>query len=350
MKTITVNTASSYHVFIGSDLISQIPDFLSVKVPGQKVVIISDSNVWPLYGDVIESQLTQVGYNASHYVFAAGEAQKVAATYLDIIEYLASLPFSRSDLLIALGGGVVGDLTGFVAATFLRGVSYVQIPTSLLAMVDASVGGKTAIDLMAGKNLIGAIYQPEMVICDISLLATLPQDVFRDGCAEIIKYGILYDDALFSHLERTGHTFDAEYVVSRCIDLKQNVVSADEFDRGERQKLNLGHTIGHGFEAKSNYQITHGESVALGLSIIAKAAQSIGYCSSETTDRIQDILCQFGFSLEIPYEADDICPYILSDKKRVGNTVNLILPKNIGYCVIVPFDVDKIPAIIKAGF
>lgn len=350
MKTITINTASSYNVFVGSDLMNQISDFLPIKVPGQKAVIISDSNVWPLYGHHLECLLNNAGYKATHYIFPAGESQKVAGTYLAIIDYLASLSFSRSDLLIALGGGVVGDITGFVAATFLRGVSYIQIPTSLLAMVDSSVGGKTGIDLKVGKNLIGAFYQPEMVICDVSLLSTLPQDVFRDGCAEIIKYGILYDEALFSHLEKKGLKFDLEYVISRCIDLKRIVVTTDEFDRGERQKLNLGHTIGHGIEAKSNFRISHGEGVALGISIIAKSAHSMGFCSSETTERIQNVLRNIGFSLEIPYSPEDICPYILSDKKRNGNIIKLIVPENIGNCSIVPVVVDKIPSIIKAGF
>ena len=349
MKTITVNTVSSYSVQVGCDILDHISDFLSLKGVDQKAVIISDSTVWPLYGQKITNQLLTVGFDVSSYVFPAGEAQKCATTYLSVTEHLASIHFTRSDLLIALGGGVVGDLTGFVAATFLRGVSYIQIPTTLLAMVDSSVGGKTAIDIPAGKNLIGAFYQPDMVICDISTLATLPAENFRDGCAEVIKYGILFDEALFSHLERYGLHFDAEYVISRCIELKRDVVSQDEFDRGERQKLNLGHTFGHGIEAKSNFQITHGQAVAMGTAIIAKAAQYLGYCTMDTVLRIVNILHRFGFSLTVPYSHHEIYQFALSDKKRSGSLLNLILPETIGKCSIVPVPIENIPSILEAG-
>ena len=350
MNTITVHTASSYNVYIGSGLLERLSDFVSAKTEGQKAVIISDSNVWPIYGDRVEAQLNHSGFHAFHYMFQAGEKSKNAQTYLDVAEYLSTLHFSRSDMLVALGGGVVGDLTGFLAATYLRGVSYIQIPTSLLAMVDSSVGGKTAIDLNAGKNLIGSFYQPDMVICDTAALSTLPPDIFRDGCAEVIKYGILYDETLFSHLEKNGLNFDAEYTISRCVDLKRNVVTADEFDRGERQKLNLGHTIGHGIEAKSNFQITHGQAVAMGTFLIARCSQMMGICAKDTVNRIESILKTFGFSLEILYSFEEILPYILSDKKRNSSVINLILPEYIGKCNIEPVSIENITTIIQAGF
>lgn len=349
MKTITVNTKSSYDVFIGSGLIHRLSDFLPAKTDSQKVVIISDSIVWPLYGSTITDQLRAMGFDTFHYVFPAGEEHKCAHTYLSIVEYLATNHFSRSDLLIALGGGVVGDITGFVAATYLRGVSYIQVPTSLLSMVDSSVGGKTAIDLSSGKNLIGAFYQPKMVICDIATLASLPQEIYRDGCAEVIKYGILFDEALFSHLEVYGLSFDAEYVISRCIELKRDVVTVDEFDRSERQKLNLGHTIGHGIEASSNYQITHGQAVAMGTAIIAQFAEHRAICSNDIVIRIQNILQKFGFNLDFFISSDEIVPYVLSDKKRSGNFIKIIVPESIGKCSILPISIEMIPSIIKAG-
>lgn len=349
MKIIAVNTASSYNVYVGSGLMHRLSDFIASSTSDQKVVIVSDSNVWPIYGDIITKQLSSINLTVFNYIFPAGESQKCAATYLSAVEYLASIQFTRSDLLVALGGGVVGDLTGFIAATYLRGVSYIQIPTSLLAMVDSSVGGKTAIDLPTGKNLIGAFYQPSMVICDIDALSTLPEDIFRDGCAEVIKYGILYDAELFAHLESFGPAFEAQYVISRCIELKRNVVTEDEFDHGERQKLNLGHTIGHGVEARSNFLITHGQAVAIGTAVITKAAKQMGKCSNETLDRILSVLQKFGFSLEIPYPKDEICPYILSDKKRSGGFIRIIIPNTIGSCSILPLSVDKLPSIIEAG-
>ena len=349
MKTITIHTASTYNVYVGAGLMTHLSDFLSSNIPGQKVVIVSDSNVWPLYGNQMQEQLNLLGFSTFHYVFPAGEQQKCIDTYLAITEYLASIHFTRADLLIALGGGVVGDLAGFVAATYLRGVAYIQVPTSLLAMVDSSVGGKTAIDLSVGKNLIGAFYQPNLVICDTSALSTLPPEIFRDGCAEVIKYGILFDNALFSHLESCGLEFDTEYVVSRCIELKRDIVSMDEFDRGERQKLNLGHTFGHGIEARSNFSISHGQAVAMGTAIVSKVSKHMGYCDVHTASRIENLLRKFTFTLASPYSSEEICPYVLSDKKRNGSYINLILPEEIGKCITVSFPVNEIPSIIKAG-
>ena len=183
MNRITVSASKTYDICIGTDLLSSIGSHIPKKV--NSVVIISDSNVWPLYGKTITESIEAAGYQVNNFVFPAGEASKNGQTYLNILNFLAETKLTRSDLLIALGGGVVGDMTGFVAATYLRGISFIQVPTTLLAMVDSSVGGKTAIDLPTGKNLVGAFYQPDAVICDVSVLSTLPSDIFRDGCAEV---------------------------------------------------------------------------------------------------------------------------------------------------------------------
>jgi 3-dehydroquinate synthase len=246
-------------------------------------------------------------------------------------------------MIVALGGGVVGDLAGFAAATYLRGIRFIQVPTTLLAAVDSSVGGKTAIDLSAGKNLAGAFYQPSLVLCDTDTLNTLPEDIFRDGCAEVIKYGILYDEPFFSYLENAGLGFDREAVIARCVELKRDVVAKDEFDTGERMKLNLGHTIGHGVEARSNFALSHGKSVAIGMAIVARAS----HCPD--TQRILQCLEKFGLPTTTDYPPEDIYTYTLSDKKRSGGTVKLILPRSIGCCEIVPTPVDNILSFIKAG-
>ena len=349
MNKITVNASRKYDVIIGSDLLHVLPSYIDALTKKCTVAIISDSNVWPLYGHTVETALAGNGYRVCSYIFPAGEASKNPETYLKILNFLAEEHVTRSDLIIALGGGVVGDMTGFAAATFLRGVPYIQIPTTLLAMVDSSVGGKTAIDLPAGKNLMGAFYQPHLVLCDIDTLNTLPSDVFQDGCAEVIKYGILYDPALFTHLKQYGFQFDREYVIARCIDLKRMVVAEDEYDTGARQKLNLGHTIGHGIEAHSKFTISHGHAVATGIAIVSRAAAAQGICSQETCSEIIRVLKQFGFDVYTSFTVHQLHESSLSDKKRSGNTVNLIIPKEIGNCLIYPVAVDQLKSIIEAG-
>ena len=349
MNTVSVTASKSYNVLIGRGLLNDIGKHICSVHKACKVAIISDSNVWPIYGQSVQIHLEESGFDVVHYVFEAGEASKNGNTYLDILNFLATEQLTRSDLLIALGGGVTGDMTGFVAATYLRGISFIQIPTTLLAMVDSSVGGKTAIDLPAGKNLAGAFYQPDLVLCDIDTLKTLPDQIFRDGCAEVIKYGILYDPELFDHLQRNGLSFEQEHVVSRCVALKRDVVAEDEYDRGSRQKLNLGHTIGHGIEACSNYCISHGEAVAAGIGIISKAAVSQNMLNKEVYDQIIFVLDLFGLPKSTSYHADQLYSLALSDKKRAGNTVNLIVPTRIGSCQILPVPTDDLKAFIKKG-
>ncbi len=344
MKTIHVKASRSYDVIIGNELLNNIGEYLlPVLKKNCKVAIISDSNVYPLYGERLTNALYAVGFNVISYTFPAGEASKNSAVYLEILNFLAENQITRSDAVFALGGGVTGDMTGFAAATYLRGIAYIQIPTTLLAMVDSSVGGKTAIDLPAGKNLVGAFYQPRLVLCDLDCLNTLPQAVFSDGCAEVIKYGVLYDAELFFHLSERGLGFDRESVVSRCVELKRNVVAEDEFDTAARQKLNLGHTIGHGIEAQSNFTITHGQAVAIGMAIVAKAG-----CKS-IYGTLKEVIEKFNLPTETNFSAKQLYTSALSDKKRAGGTVNLIIPKAIGDCNIVPTPVEHLESFIAEG-
>lgn len=349
MKTITVQASTAYHVIVSTDLITQTGRYLSDLCKPCKVAIISETNVFPLYGNIVADSLKEFGFNVYQHVFNAGENSKNSETYLNILNFLAENTFTRADVLIALGGGVTGDITGFAAATFLRGISYVQIPTTLLAMVDSSVGGKTAIDLPAGKNLVGAFYQPKLVLCDLNVLHTLPKSIFSDGCAEIIKYGVLYDRQMFDHLMKCGLAFDRESVVARCIELKKDVVHQDEFDHGERQKLNLGHTIGHGIEAHSNYLISHGQAVAVGMAIVSKSAAAHNICSPDVSQDICKILDLFHLPTRTEYTAQQLYQSALSDKKRLGETVNLIVPERIGHCAIRPTPVTELQSFIEAG-
>lgn len=349
MNTITVSTSTQYPVHIGSGLLGTLHSYTSLLCGAERAVIVSDSNVWPLYGGRLQAELQQAGLETASYVFPAGEESKNSGTYLSILNYLAEKNITRTDLLVALGGGVVGDITGFAAATYLRGIPYIQIPTTLLAMVDSSVGGKTAIDLPSGKNLVGAFYQPAMVLCDIDTLDTLPASIFRDGCAEVIKYGVLYDPDLFEHLEKNGLNFNRKAVITRCVELKRDVVTEDEFDTGARQKLNLGHTIGHGIEASSNFTVTHGQAVAIGMAIVSRSGAAQGICAENTQKRIVEILNTFGLPTKTDYTSDSLLKYALSDKKRAGGTVNLIVPQDVGSCTIKPTPVSALKSFIEAG-
>ena len=343
MKTIHVAASANYDVKIGTGLLETLGTECAKVCKAGKAAIVSDTNVWPLYGAQAETSLKNAGMEVAYFVFPSGEESKSGSVYLELLNFLAQNGLTRSDCLIALGGGVVGDMTGFAAATYLRGVAYVQVPTTLLAAVDSSVGGKTAIDLPAGKNLCGAFYQPKLVLCDIDTLNTLPEDVFRDGCAEVIKYGVLYDPQLFAYLAETGMGFDREAVIARCVELKRDVVAEDEFDTGARMKLNLGHTVGHGIEAASNFSVSHGKAVAIGMAIVARASKCLD------AERIIACLERFGLPVTTDISVDEISRHALSDKKRSGGTVKLILPQAIGDCAIVPTPVENLRSFIEEG-
>ncbi len=343
MNTVTVAASKTYQVKIGPGLLSTLGKEVKALGKAQKIALVSDSHVYPLHGKAAEDSLRSAGFQVDAFVFPAGEESKSPETYLQLLHFLGQHRLSRSDLVVALGGGVVGDLAGFAAATWQRGIRFIQIPTTLLAAVDSSVGGKTAIDLPTGKNQVGAFWQPSLVLCDTDTLATLPQEIFRDGCAEVIKYGILYDPALFAHLEARGLDFDREAVITRCVELKRDVVMEDEFDTGARMKLNLGHTFGHAIEANSNFEISHGQAVAIGMSMAARVSD----CRDKA--RILGCLKLFGLPISTDYPAEILASIALSDKKRAGGTVNLILPRAIGDCAVVPTPVENLKSVFEEG-
>lgn len=349
MQKVTIEASKRYDIFIGSGLLADLGAQVKSLGKVKKVCLVSETTVFPLHGKAAEDSLKNAGLEVVRFVFPAGEASKCAETYLRLLTVLAENHLTRSDMIVALGGGVVGDLAGFAAATFLRGIRFVQVPTTLLAAVDSSVGGKTAIDLPVGKNLVGAFCQPSLVLCDTDTLDTLPIDIFRDGCAEVIKYSVIYDRKLFDTLQADGLQFDREAVIKRCVELKRDVVMEDEFDTGARMKLNLGHTIGHGVEANSQFALSHGKSVAIGLAIICRAAAKNNMLSPDDAKEIIALLQQFGLPATTEYASDDIYTYTLSDKKRSGGTVPLIIPRTVGACDIVPTDVTLLKELIEAG-
>jgi len=343
MKTVTVDVSKTYNVIIGSGLLKTVGAEAGKLGKANKVCIVSDSNVWPLYGNTVVDSLESAGFTVYPFVFPAGEENKNGSVYLELVNSLARYQLTRTDLIAALGGGVVGDLAGFAAATYLRGIRFIQLPTTLLAAVDSSVGGKTAIDLPAGKNLCGAFCQPSLVLCDTDTLTSLPQETFLDGCAEVIKYGVLYDPELFDTLEKDGPDFDRESVIARCVTWKRDVVTVDEFDTGLRMKLNLGHTIGHGVEAASNFDISHGKAVAIGMAIISRGTN----CTD--TRRIVELLEKFSLPTRCNYNVESLYRHTLSDKKRSADTVSLIVPRAIGRCEIVKTPIGELKTILQAG-
>ena len=348
MTSVKIQTAAPYAVEVGAGLLVRAGETARSCWKGPAAAVVTDSNVAPLYLERCLDSLKAAGLRAVSFVFPAGEASKNGKTYLELLEFLAQNQITRADGLIALGGGVVGDLTGFAAATFLRGISFLQLPTTLLAAVDASVGGKTAIDLEHGKNLAGAFYQPRAVLCDLDCLKTLPAEVFSDGCAEVIKYGMIGDEALLSLLNAPGEP-DWEDIIARCVAQKGRLVEEDEFDTGARQLLNLGHTIGHGIEACSGYQISHGKAVAIGMVLITRAAAAYGLCPPEVLPGLLSLLNKYGLPERTDYDAQALYQRTLSDKKRSGEHIQLVVPAAWGKSVLHSLPVGELETWIERG-
>jgi len=346
MKTININVSKPYDVEIGSGLLNKIGIYAKKVLKPCKIAVITDDTVDALYSEDVCKNLYENGFSVIKFVIEHGEKSKNSDTYIRLLNFLAENEITRSDALLALGGGVVGDLTGFAAATFLRGIKFIQCPTTLLAMVDSSVGGKTAIDLEKGKNLAGAFYQPEIVICDYDTLKTLPDDIFSDGCAEVIKYGVLFDEKLFFHLKDKGKSFDTEYVIAKCVDLKRMTVAEDEFDNGLRQLLNFGHTLGHSVEALSNFNLSHGKAVAIGMCLITKACVKSGKLNKEYFDEIKEIIEKFTLPSETKYTSEEIFNVVKNDKKRKGDSITAVLPEKIGKCLLEKMSLEEFKKLV----
>ena len=349
MKIVEVKTSTPYQVLIGKHLLQDTGKYAAEVTKPCRAAIVTDDIVNRYYADTVEHSLSEAGFSVCKFVFPNGEGSKNADTYLRILEFLAKEQLTRSDLVVALGGGVTGDLAGFAAATYLRGIRFIQIPTTLLAAVDSSVGGKTGIDLKAGKNLAGAFWQPSLVLCDYGTLATLPAETFADGVAESVKYGILTSLPLFERFEAGDVRDQLEEIIEECVSIKRDVVMEDEFDNGKRQLLNLGHTFGHAVEKKSGFLLTHGHAVAIGTVIAAEIAVSLGLCSQADAVRIRETLRKQKLPVSTKYTAEELLPLILSDKKRRGDSITLILPETIGACRLYPVPVSSLSGLLKEG-
>ena len=333
---ITVKASGTYDILLSKGGLSRIGQALKERFKPCTVAILSDDKVFPLYGKTVTDSLEAAGFRTVSHVIPNGEQSKTLDNVTAFINCMVQAQVTRTDMVLALGGGVVGDMAGFAAAIYLRGIPYIQVPTTLLAAVDSSVGGKTAVDISAGKNLVGAFHQPVLVYLDTDTLSTLDPAVLRDGFAEVIKYGIILDSKLFNTVATPG-TFDLKEVIARCIEIKRDVVEQDEFDRGMRGLLNFGHTFGHAIEKLSGFSITHGSAVARGMIIAAKVAAIYGF--NDYTEQITKVVKDYGFETACPFKADELYNVILSDKKRSGSDITLVLPKNIGECTL-----ERMPA------
>lgn len=343
MKTLQVGLeARSYSIEIGRDILKKIPSALHTKYQATTYCIVADDTVAALYGQSLAEQLRQAGLACELLPFPHGEASKNIATIGKLASQAAQRGLDRNTLFIALGGGVTGDITGFLAACYLRGVPFIQVPTSLLAQVDSSVGGKTGVDLPEGKNLVGSFYQPVAVFIDIDVLQTLPQQEYRNGLAEVIKYGVIRERSFFEYLgEHQQHILALdESVVStmiyHCCRIKAEVVAADERESDLRRILNYGHTIGHAVEAASDYAIPHGFAVAIGMVAAARIAMNQGRLSIEAYQKQLDLLNDYGLPTEIPDYLDRqrIKQYLQTDKKIIDGRHVFVLPTSIGQVMV----------------
>ena len=350
MRTIPVKTNPPYTVTIGPGLLRDCGARLRERIPPCHMAVVTDSIVGPLYLETVTESLSAAGYAVSTFEFPAGEESKNVSTLSDILEFLARERLTRSDCLIALGGGVVGDMAGFAAAVYLRGIRYVQMPTTMLSAVDSSVGGKTAIDLKAGKNLAGAFLQPSAVLCGTDCLETLPPEVFADGAAEAVKTGVLCDESLFALFEDGTLKADPAEVIARCVEYKAGVVERDEKEQGERKLLNLGHTVGHAIEKCSGYAIPHGHAVAAGLAVMARAAERLRWTNGPIAERVGRCLEAQGLPVSTEFSPEALAEAALADKKRAGASITIVVPKEIGTCELLKIPVSELLFVIGTGW
>jgi len=337
MKKLEINLPNNYYeILIKSGIINKMGEEISKIYDGDKVALITDENIDKFYGDIVEKSLKDMKFEVLKVVLKPGEGSKSMETLVELYNELLDFKLNRGNLIIALGGGVIGDLVGFCAATLLRGIPFVQVPTSLLAQIDSSIGGKVAVDLPRGKNLVGNFYHPKAVYIDPQVLKTLEKRYINDGLGEAIKYGLIKDKELFRKFEAIESYEalfeDMEDIIYRCCNIKKQVVEQDEKDNGERMILNFGHTIGHAIEKLQNYKgVSHGEAVAIGMYLISLRCEELNICRDGVSHRIKKLLDKFSLPYSFQGESrEDILDAISVDKKTRGNFINLILIKDVG--------------------
>ncbi len=341
-EIVASTTSGDYPILIQQGALDRLGDTASRVCRGRRAFIVTDDQVGPLYLERAARSLAAAGFATAHAVLPAGEPSKSPESLLLLYDGFHQAGLSRTDLVIALGGGVIGDLAGFAAATYLRGVPLIQVPTTLLAQVDSAIGGKTGIDLPAGKNLAGAFYQPKAVVMDPGLLRTLSRRRMAEGMAEVIKYGLIGDLPLLEQIEQ--RTYDLEWILERCVRIKTTVVSRDEKDSGERMILNFGHTVGHAVEQATQYKIfTHGEAVAIGMAAASAIGERLGQTEAGTAARVRRILTDYQLPVSADLDVKDLIGAIRSDKKRLGGRIYFVLLRRPGDAFLLPME----PAVLE---
>jgi len=362
MIKIPVSASRSYNVIMQHGALDEAGTFIlealgleEGKPHGKKLCIVTDSNVDFLYGhegQPLWKSLEEAGFDIYKYVFPGGEKTKTMETVADILNYLADNRFTRSDLLLALGGGITGDVTGYTAASFMRGIEFIQVPTTLLATVDSSIGGKTGVNLNAGKNLAGAFWQPSLVLFDPDVLSTLSYDLKLDGVAEAVKAGFIADSTIIDIINECDSLEDDVFLTKlagNAVKVKRHIVEEDEKELGTRQLLNFGHTIAHAIEKCSNYGISHGHAVAIGMAIVSAACDKLGWSKEKCAETLIGILNKFNFPLDCPYSPEELTEAALQDKKRRGSEITLVIPDSIGRCELKKIPVDNLGEFITCG-
>ncbi len=350
MRTVTVAlNDTAYPIMMERGLRHRCGTLLAERIKPCKVVVITDENVAPLYLADVGESLAQAGFDVLPVVVAPGEESKSFETLANVVEILAAEKITRTDCALALGGGVIGDLTGFAAGCYLRGISFVQMPTTLLAAVDASVGGKTAVNLEAGKNLAGLFYQPKMVLCDPECLQTLSAHCIADGAAEAIKTGILGDKQLFDIYENGNPAASYEEIIARCVAYKAQIVAEDPTEHSVRKLLNLGHTVGHAIERASNFAISHGHAVSIGMAYVTRAAAKRGLLQGNAAQRILATLERNALPIHTALDVDTLDALTKVDKKAEGTSITVILPEEIGSCRMEKIALDEMRQLITDG-
>ena len=337
METVTVAASRVYPVHIGGGLLDRCGELTAAATAAGRCLVVSDDTVAPLYGARVLASLEAAGLQASLYTFPAGEQSKNLTSYGKLLEHMARERLAGSD--------VTGDMAGFAAATYQRGIDYIQIPTTFLAAADSSVGGKTAVDLEAGKNLVGAFWQPRAVICDTDTFRTLPEDTFLDGVAETVKHGLIADADFFRFLLEA----DLDRIVRRDVEIKAAVVGDDEFERGRRKILNFGHTLGHAMEKLSGYATPHGHAVAVGMVLAARGAERLGYSPAGTLATVLEANERLGLPTRCPYGADALYEAATGDKKRGGDHIDVVVLEEIGRAGTVRLDMAGLRAFTEAA-
>ncbi|MCM1113937.1 MAG: 3-dehydroquinate synthase [Clostridium sp.] len=346
MRKLTVNVNDAYDILIEKGLINKVGELVRTVLDCKKITLISDTNVYAIYGETVKAALEAQNYEVFTYIFPAGEASKKTSTVVDMVEFMADKELTRQDGVVALGGGVCGDMAGFAAAIYLRGIKFVQVPTSLLAQVDSSVGGKTAVDLPQGKNLCGAFHQPSMVIIDPNVLNTLTDHFFADGMGEVIKAGCIKSKTLFERLENENAKDIIEDIIFACVDIKRQVVENDEKEHGERALLNFGHTCGHAIEKLWNFEtVSHGEAVGIGMAMISKVGEELGITAKGTCDRIIRVLEKNNMKIADTHSTAEIVDAMRADKKRTSAGIKFAMLKEIGDSFIYPVASEDIAKI-----